>query len=118
MEWFRDLGTAMKIVITGAILMFVVGAIVLAWVSVFGPMFVEQEREQFQKSKIHQEAVVQDFADRCNELATATDPTVRRALVATIAQRASVEDVDELKMNDVVRECVNNAIKEFNSGNK
>lgn len=118
MNWFRDLADTMKILVIGIIVMFVVGAAALAWVTVFNPMFQEQRRQQFQESQTHQDAVVQEFADNCNELATATDPTVRRAITAVIAQRAAVEKVDELQMNDVVRTCVNNAIKEYNSGNK
>lgn len=117
-EWFEDLNAIMKVVITFTIVFFAVGAIWLAWTTVFTPLFLDRDRENFQRSRMHQDAVVQEFADNCHELATATDVTVHKAIVAVIAQRASVENIDALQMNDSVRLCVNEAVREYASGSK
>ncbi len=113
-EWFEDLSEMMKFLVLGIVALFVIGGAVLAWTQYFGPKFVEQNRRQFQESTTHQDAIVHDFADKCQQLAKATDDKTHKALVAYIAEEASSESLGKLQMNDFVRNCVNNAIKEYN----
>lgn len=103
--------------IWGTVALFAIGGVILGWTLLFGPLFSDAERERFEHGKSHQGAVVQDFADRCNELAhSENDPVGRKALIALIAQRAADEDIDNLQMNATVRKCVNDAVKEYSGG--
>lgn len=112
-EWLEDLSITMKVLALGLIALFVIGGGVLAWDKVFSPRFADNDRERFKHGSSHQDAVVQDFADRCRELATTLDPVSKRAIEAVIAQRAAVEDLSKLEMESSVRECVNTAINNY-----
>jgi flagellar basal body-associated protein FliL len=115
-DWFEDLSETIKFLIIGIIVLFIIGGVALAYTSYFGPKFKDQERQQFQNSQTHQDAVVQDLTARCAELSTTTDTTAKKAIEVVIAQRAAVEDLNALQMADSVRACVNKALNDYTGG--
>ena len=115
---WRDLADGAKFLIVGIVVLFIGGAIALSWITVFGPAFKEQQRRQFEESQQHKDAVVQDFADRCSEIATAKDEETKKTIRIVIAQRATNENINDLRMAPSVRECVENALREYTGGTK
>lgn len=110
---WRDISDGVKILLVTVLVLFVGGAVALSWVTIFGPAFKEQQRNQYEESQWHKDAVVQDLTDRCAELATAKDDETKKAISIVIAQRASNENLDDLRMAGPVRKCVDNAINNY-----
>jgi hypothetical protein len=105
-----DIADGVKLLIWGTVIVFAVTGVILAWTQVFGPKFKDQQREQFEHSRTHTDAVVQDLSDKCLQLAQSKDDVERKALQVYIIQIVDGEDMANLQMADWVHTCVNDAI--------
>jgi len=90
----------------------VIGVIIVSWIYLLGPLFNQTDYNNFNSSPQHLQAVAQKFSDDCQQLATTTDPTSRKAIENDIYQVASTVDLSKVDMPDVTRTCVNKAIQD------
>jgi type II secretory pathway component PulM len=90
--------------------------LILFWFTVFGPLFNRADYNNYNSSTQHINAIVQRFADDCQQIAETNDPTAKKAIEQDIYQMASTVDVKSMQMPDGVRSCVNQAINGVTSG--
>lgn len=93
----------------------VLGAIVLAWVTILGPQFNRADYNNWNSSPQHIQAVSQKFTDDCTVLAQTKDAQSRKAIENDIVSTASTVDLKEVQMPDWTRACVNRAIQDINN---
>lgn len=87
-----------------------IGAIVLGWMYLLGPLFNQASYQQFNNSPQHLQAVAQRFSDDCLQLAQTTDPVAKKAIQQDIYQNAASIDVNQVQMPDATRSCVQDAL--------
>lgn len=90
----------------------IVGAIILTWLYVLGPLFNQADYSIFNSSPQHVNAVAQKFSDDCQQLALTSDPNAVKAIEQDIYQEASTIDLKSVQMSDKTRSCVNQAIQD------
>lgn len=115
-ETWKALSDTAKAVIAVFLAGLLIGAIVLGWVFVLGPLFNQASYNNFNNSPEHLNAVATKFTDDCTQLAETSDPIARKAIEQDIAQVAATVDVDKVQMPDAVRSCVNKAISDTTGG--
>lgn len=108
-----DLGKlALRVFIAGL----VIGAIILGWFFILGPLFNRADYNTYNNSPQHINAIAQRFGNDCLQLAETSDPVARKAIEQDIYQASETVTVSQMDLPDGTRACVNKAIQDVTGG--
>lgn len=91
--------------------------LLLAWITIFAPLFNQADYNNFNSSQQHLQAIAGKFADDCQQIAEShNDPIAIKAIEQDIYQTAKGVDLDSVDMPSGVRSCVNKAMNDVSGG--
>lgn len=99
-----------KIAVIFVVVLFALGGIFYGYRAVFGPANRDLDRQIFENSRTHLEAVANDLADKCLQLAQSTDDTEKKALRVYILNIVNGEDMTKVQLAPWVQTCVDDAV--------